>query len=200
MKLSIALGNVLGGKYKDRINMSDLITNSTELNVLKNYAPDSCADHEDLTGGGSKIDKDNQCTRWYYWVLAKQMVKEVGSEWTDDLKQAVMKRISITDYSKIVPFEKTTYKTELDEYSEGVGRRVLDALASMELATSAKFHHLRTGKPLPVLRASAFANKRVFDNSPRQTTEWMDLLPPAIHGQVLCIQNALTLQPRNRLT
>jgi hypothetical protein len=70
----------------------------------------------------------------------------------------------------------------------------------MELATSAKFHHLRTGKPLPVLRASAFADKRVFDNSPRQTTEWMDLLPPAIHGQVLCIQNALTLQPRNRLT
>jgi hypothetical protein len=36
-----------------------------------------------------------------------------------------MKRVSITDYSKIVPFKKKTYEKELDEYSEGVGRRVL---------------------------------------------------------------------------
>jgi hypothetical protein len=200
MKLSTALGNVLDGKYKDRINMSDLITSSTELNVLKNYAPDSDVEYEDPTGGGSKVNKDNGCTRWYYWVLAKQMVQEVGSEWTDDLKQAVTKRLSITDYSKIVPFEKKTYQTELDEYSEGVGREVLDGLASMELATNAKYHFLQTGKPMQLLRASAYADKRVFDNASRQTTEWMDLLPPAIHGQVLCIQGALTLQPRNRLT
>jgi hypothetical protein len=88
-KLSNALENVLGRKYKNQINMSDLISISTELNVLKNYAPDSCVDYGDPTGGESKIDKNNECTCWYYWVLAKLIVKEVGEEWTDDLKEQV---------------------------------------------------------------------------------------------------------------
>jgi hypothetical protein len=43
-KLFNALENVCGGKYKDQINVSDLISALIELNVLKNYAPDSCVD------------------------------------------------------------------------------------------------------------------------------------------------------------
>jgi hypothetical protein len=66
-------------------------------------------------------------------------VEKAGKEWTEALKEAVMKRISITDYSKIIPFKKETYKKELNEFSEfreGVGRRVVDGLTSMELATT----------------------------------------------------------------
>jgi hypothetical protein len=124
---------------------------------------------------------------------------EAGEEWTEDLKAAVMKQISITDYSKIVPFKKTTYEKELIGFSEGVGGRVLDGLTSMEVATGAEYHFLHTDRLVPVLRASAYANKRFFDNASLESTEWMDLKFAGVHGQVLCIQDALTLQTRDRL-
>ncbi len=75
-------------------------------------------------------------------------MEKAGEAWTEALKEAVMKRISITDYSKIIPLKKEKYKNELSEFSEfseAVGRRVVDGLTSMELATSAKYHVLRTG-------------------------------------------------------
>jgi hypothetical protein len=103
----------------------------------------------------------------------------------EDLKAAVMKQISISDYSKIVPFKKATYKIELVGFSEGVGGRVLDGLTSMEVATGVKYHFLHTGRLVPVLRASAYANKRFFDNAAPESTEWMDLKFAGVHGQVL---------------
>jgi hypothetical protein len=81
-KLFNALENVCGGKYKNCINMSDLIFALTELNVLKNYTPDSCVNYVDPTSNDSKMDKDNECTRWYYWLLAKHILLEAGEEWT----------------------------------------------------------------------------------------------------------------------
>jgi hypothetical protein len=67
-----------------------------------------------------------------------------------------MKRVSITDYSKIIPFEKETYEKELSKFSEGVGRRVVDGLTSMELTTRSSYRRADV-----VLRASAYANKRI---------------------------------------
>jgi hypothetical protein len=204
-----AFEKVCGGKYKGRINMSDLITFWTELNVDKNYAPDSDIDYVDPTGNDSKVNEDNPCTRWYYWGLARLMVVEAGEVWTEAQQTAVSKRVTITDYSKIIPSKKGTYKQELAEFSEDIGgMQVLDGLAAMEKATSAKFYRLRirtgksllrTGKSLPVLRSSVFVDKRVFRNASPQSTEWMDLRPPAIHGQVLCIEGGLTLQSKERL-
>ena len=63
----------------------------------------------------------------------------------------------------------------------------------------AKYHFLLTGLPMPVLQACAYADKRVFNNVSQESTEWIDLKLAGVHGQVLCIQGALTLQTRDRL-
>jgi hypothetical protein len=52
---------------------------------------------------------------------------------------------------------------------------------------------------MPVLQACAYADKRVFNNVSQESTEWIDLKLAGVHGQVLCIQGALTLQTRDRL-
>jgi hypothetical protein len=137
------------------------------LLTIKHWAPPFCKDYGiSGDGWGSKIDPTNCCVCWFYWVIAKQIVKDSGGwKLVEGVERSLFTRkVAILGYSKMILFVKDTFKEECCDAE--IGQNTFAAFAFLDIAAHVRLYNLHSGKPLKILRASANASTILFDDAP----------------------------------
>eukprot|EP00956_Cyclotella_meneghiniana_P046043 scaffold396390_cov156-Cyclotella_meneghiniana.AAC.1 len=184
------------------VNFGTAFQDSSELILLKHYAPESCEAYEDPSTRFNKIDHNNQCIKikQFLMVLPHSLDKEaVQNEYGTDtedyrehyhdhqyIESHVKSKISIVDMVTIIPKKKATFRTEITDYCKAarITRDQFLAIGFLQYAAHVRFHQLGTSsRVVKSLCASAETFSVWFDCQLESDPSIVEMCGNVAHGE-----------------
>ena len=164
--LAAAMKKVSSGKWKDKINLSELLSIHTRGVVLKNYAPDDdCVEQGKDTH--NRIPRTNPCVLTYAKVIINSLLKESGST-TDTLGDGSLNSIRFVDVCALA-LGKDKYEEEIKEFCKAARISVDEfyLIGTILVGFHALFYKMNNnpGERMPLLVASANARDHVINTN-----------------------------------
>jgi len=185
--LAKAIAKVSGGRWKDYINLSDLLSDFTKGLVCKNYAPnDDC--NEQNKGMHNRIPRTNSCILTYAKVLINSLLKEAESGYRFD---GAFNAVAFVD-ACVLALEKDRYKAEIREFigAAGISLDEFYLISIMLIGFQAIWYGMNNnGNPMPLLLASANARDHLIDTTLQPNeygniiTSWLFYCSVVPHGE-----------------
>ena len=185
--LAKAIAKVSGGRWKEYINLSDLLYDFTKGLVCKNYAPnDDC--NERNKGMHNRIPRTNSCILTYAKVLINSLLKEAGSS---DRFKGAFDAVAFVD-ACVLALEKDRYQAEIKEFiwAAGISLDEFYLISIMLIGFQAIWYGMNNnGNPMPLLLASANARDHLIDTTLQPNeygniiTSWLFYCSVVPHGE-----------------
>jgi len=185
--LAKAIAKVSGGRWKEYINLSDLLYDFTKGLVCKNYAPnDDCNEHDE--GMHNRIPRTNSCILTYAKVLINSLLKEAKSDYRFE---GAFNAVAFVD-ACVLALEKDRYKAEIREFinAAGISLDEFYLTSIMLIGFQAIWYGMNNnGNPMPLLLASANARDHLIDTTlqPNEygiiNTSWLIYCSVVPHGE-----------------